>query len=346
MAIKTKLGDVSGSAQSPSISITAFDFGSTIDRDAALAAAKAAAPTTILGCTLDLTDWTITDRSHESIEFQFGYGRSAPNTLTLSDGAQTKPKKLHNFIAPVGVYGVSGDDATSSYPSLKWKPDRQGSADEFNSGKPITVDPLPVGPRLSFNTSQSFVTDSYIDSVKTMVDRGVFNDAPFLGRATGTLQFVEFAVNQRDFDDWELVFGFGYRAFQASVEVGDGLIIPEYRGCDYYWIKEKEVFDAGSIQPKGVAVVVGQAWPFDDFEELNLPYQGRLSTRTSDTAGVITTIYSHGLTNTDNAIMFWKGGQRTGDISSGTSTTVTFSGLSGDALPPLNTNLTISKYVP
>jgi hypothetical protein len=344
MAIKTKLGDVSGSAQSPSISITAFDFGATIDRDAALAAAKAAAPTTILGCTLDLTDWTITDRSHESIEFQFGYGRSAPNTLTLSDGAQTKPKKLHNFIAPVGVYD-SGGDATSTHSSLKWKPDRQGSAAEFNSSKPITVDPLPVGPRFTFNTSQSFVTDDYVDTVKDMVDRGCFNDAPFLGRSTGTLQLVEFSVNQRDFDDWELGFGFGSRKFQASVAVGDGLYIPEYRGCDYYWLKEEEVLIDGKLQPKAVAVIVGQAWPFGDMDLLNLPYQGTLTTRSTDSAGVATTIYAHGMTASDDVIIFWKGGQQTAAISGVTTYTVTFSSGSGDPLPAAGTNVTVAKYV-
>jgi len=154
------------------------------------------------------------------------------------------------------------------------------------------------------------------------------------------LQIVEFGVTQRDANDWELVFGFGYRAFRASVDVGDGVFIPELRGCDYYWPVEIETYSSDSIQPKVKAVVVGQAWEFGDFSLLNLPYQGTLTA-----AGTVTTIYAHGLTASDDAILFWEGGTRTADITGVTTNTVSISGGSGDALPPVGTNVLISKYI-
>src|SRR3989304_934403 len=174
--LKTRSGFVSGSSQALSLSITVFDDSqATLDYDAAIAAAIAAAPISILGAMLDTSDVAVTDQSHDSIVFALDYTRFATNTLLVSDGAQTKSKKMHHFVAPVGVYD-SGGEVTSSFGNLKWKLDRQGSAAEFSSGKPVTVDPLPVGPRFTFNTSQSFVTDSYVDTVKDLVDRGVFND--------------------------------------------------------------------------------------------------------------------------------------------------------------------------
>lgn len=344
MAIKTRVGFVSGTTQAPSLLVTVFDdAGGTLGYVAARDAAIAAAPTNIFGGAIDLESITVNDRSHDAISFDIGYRGAALTTVLVSDGATTPEKELYNFIDPVGVYGVGGADLTSSYSAFKWKPNRQGSAAEFNSGKPVIVRPLQVGPRFRFNTSQSFVNDDYVDLVCDMVERGVFNNAIYLGRAVGTMQLVEFSIEQLDYAAWQLVFGFGVKPFQASVAVGDGVIIPELRGCDHYWPIEVETYTDGKIQPIVEAAVVGQAWPFDDFGKLNLPWQSTLTTRSSDTAGVVTTVYEHNIDSSDTVNIIWPGGTRTGNVTATGANTVTFSSGSGDALPPLSTNLLIAK---
>jgi len=348
MTIKTAIGNVSGSRDAPSVTVTVFDDAhATLGYDAALAAAIAAAPATVFGANLKTAEIGISEQSRDAITFEMGYARPGANTLLRDNSVQTKSKKLYSFIAPVGVFGVSGADETSSHANVKWKLDRQGSAAEFNSGKPVAVDPLANSRNLRYSTSQSFVTDPYLDLVEDMVNRGVFNAAIYLGRSIGSLQLVSFSVTENDVGDWSLGFGFGYQAFQTSVDVGDGVLIPELRGCDYFWPIEIETYSSDSIQPKVKAVVVGQAWPFDDFSQLNMPYPGQLTTRNgSGIAGTITTLEGHGITASDDCIIFWDGGTQIAVVSSVTTTTVVFGSGTGDALPPLDSHVLVAKYVP
>jgi len=350
MSLKAKLGHVSGSRQTPSLPIAVFDdTGAAIGRDAALAFAIANAPASIFGANLRTADVAITEHSQRCIAFEMRYERPNRNILLREVDAQTQSKKLYHYIDPVGVYDAGGD-ATSLHASLKWKTDRQGAADEFNASKPITVDPLPNSRRLRYSTSQSFVTDSYLDTVENLVQEGAFNNAEYLGRPAGTLQLVQFSVAENDFADWGLAFGFGYRATRTNVAVGDGITIPTLRGCDHYWLKEAEDYQDGKIQAKAVAAIVGQAWPLRDLSVLNLPYPGKLTTRTSDVAGVITTVTGHGITASDDVRIWWDGGEQIAACSAvgGVSpvSTVSFGSGTGDALPPLNTNVLVAKYVP
>ncbi|MGD9632649.1 MAG: hypothetical protein AB7I57_18305 [Pirellulales bacterium] len=344
MTLKVRLAGITGSRSAPVQPVTVFDdAGATLNRDAALAAAIAAAPPTILGARMSTADVQVADASKSAMKFEIAYnGPTYGATLRRSSGAQTKAKKVHTFIAPVGVFDSEGD-ATSTHASLKWRLDRQGSATEFNAGKPITVDPL-TNPRIfTYETNQPFITDAYLDLVEGMVDRGAFNSATFLGRDAGSLQLVSFSANEKDYQDWELAFGLAHRAAQTSVNLGDGVVIPTVRGCDYYWPVEVESYTDSSIQPVTKKGVVGQVWPLEDFALINLPYQGQLTTRSSNVAGVITTIYPHTLTASDNVVLLWDGGVQTADITGVGTYTITFASGTGDSLPPVLTNLIAAK---
>lgn len=350
MTLVAKLGDVSGSRQSPTLPIIVHDDASAVlGYDAALAFAISSAPASIFGANLRTADIGITAQSAKCIAFEMRYERSNRNILLREVDAQTQSKRLFHFISPVGVYDAGGD-ATSLNANLKWKTDRQGAQNEFNSAKPITVDPLPNSRRLRYSTSASFVTDSYLDLVENLVQQGAFNSAEYLGRPTGSLQLVQFSMQENDFAAWSLAFGFGYRATQTNVAVGDSITIPTYRGCDYYWVREEETYADGNIQPKVAAAVVGQAWPLADFSVLNMPFPGTLTTRTSDVAGVITTLTGHGITASDDCVIWWDGGEQIADVSSiggvSPASTVTFASGSGDALPPAGTNVLVAKYIP
>jgi hypothetical protein len=341
--IKTRIGHVSGTRQSPSVAITVFEStGAALGYDAAFAAALAVAPATIFGATLDTNNASVLDQSLHTITFELEYTRNVTLTLTRSIDAQTESKKLHNFIAPVGVFD-SGGDVSSSYGNLQWKLERQGSAAEFNSGKPTVVDPLRASRSLSYTTNQTFINDTYLDTIEDMVERGVFNSTEFLGRPIGSLQLVGFSADEGVTGDWSIGYSFGYKKAQTSVDIGDGVTIPTIRGCDTYWPIEVETYSSDSIQPKVKAAVVGQAWPLEDFSVLNLPWQGTLTTRTSSTAGIITTLYEHDITASDDVAVYWDGGRAVADVTGTTTFTLTFSSGTGDALPPAGTNLLVAK---
>lgn len=77
---------------------------------------------------------------------------------------------------------------------------------------------------------------------------------------------------------------------------------------------------------------------------LNAAVSGELTTRTSDSVGVVT-VDSHSITDTDTVAVFWEGGYRYGvAVSATTSTTISIgSGGAGDNLPLQDTVLTICK---
>lgn len=350
MTLKAKLGDVSGTRQTPTLPITVFDDAfAPLGYDAALAFAIASAPASVYGGNLRTADVGISQQSSKCIVFEMRYERPNRNILLREVDAQTDSKKITHYIAPVTVRDAGGD-ASSLNQSLKWKTDRPAASEEFNSAKPITVDPLRNSRRLRYSTDQSFVTDSYLDTVEDLVERGAFNSTEYLGRPIGTLQLVQFSVAESDFANWGLAFGFGYRKIQTNIDVGNGVTIPTLRGCDHYWLQEEQVYEDGKLQPKTKQAIVGQAWPLEDFSVLNMPYPGRLTTRTTDIAGTISTVTGHGISGSDDVIIWWDGGEQiaicSGVSGSSPNSAISFTSGTGDALPPLTTPCLIAKYIP
>lgn len=344
MTITAKIGFVSGTRQQPTLQMTVFESaGTTLAYNDALSKAITSAPATIFGATLNTSDVFVLDRSHDCVQFEMNYGRKTVLSLTRAVGATTKPRRRAHFFSPVGAFGATGD-VTSSYGNLKWKVYKQGSQSEFNSGKPVTVEPLNESRTLSYDTTLSFVTDTYLNTIEQMVNEGVFNSASFWGVPAATLQLVSFSATEHSDGSWSLGFGMGYRELKTSISVGDGVVVPRIRGCDDYWPLEIEVYDGAGIQPKVKAVVVGQVWELDDFSQLRLPWQGLLATRTDDTTGLITTLYAHDITGADHVTLYWEGGFRLSANVSGVSTfSIAFSSGSGDLLPPAGTRLLAAK---
>ena len=340
MALTAALGLVTGTRDEISLPITVWDTGlGTIDRDAALAYVEANAPTTVLGCEIS-DSISITERSAGAIVFSVAYKRRGKNTYLRRANIAARSKKIHHFLAAGNVYGVSGADETSTNVSLKWKPDRQGKAEEFNSGKALSVDPYGETRAFDIITTSDMMSDAFLDAMEDLVGRGCFNADPQYGKAEKSLQFVRFTATERETNDWEISCGFAYVPTQTNVDVGDGVQIPSLVGTDYYYPVEREVYDDADIQPKVVKVVVGQAWPTGDFRKI--PQTGTLTTRSSNTAGVITTPYAHSIAS-GNVDVFWDGGYRLGGISSTGTLTITFSGGSGDDLPVAGSNVIIKQ---
>lgn len=98
-----------------------------------------------------------------------------------------------------------------------------------------------------------------------------------------------------------------------------------------------------SVQPPPVIRTVNES--IGSQPSLPAGTAGTLSTRTSGTAGVVT-VASHTLADNDKVDIFWSGGQCYGaNVDSHTSTTITFSGAAGTALPIATTAVVITKQV-
>jgi len=73
---------------------------------------------------------------------------------------------------------------------------------------------------------------------------------------------------------------------------------------------------------------------------------GTLSTRTSDTAGILTLGSGHGLTTANVVAVFWSGGKRYGcTITAYDSTTITIGSGAGNVLPLQTTVMTVGDQV-
>lgn len=200
-------------------------------------------------------------------------------TLVRSALFQAKEKTISRFLEPVGVFKYSNDnpagvDVTSSKKRMKWKID---AAMRFSptagNSKSRKFEPLAESRTLTLYVPNVSVTDSYFDTIEDLVVNGAFNAGSYRGRPEGTLQIVSFSANERSADDWEFVFGFGYRAKETNVVINEGLQIPTLRPCDHYWTIEDTVWDADN--PDGEAydkyAIVGRAWHLADFSVLGLP---------------------------------------------------------------------------
>ena len=72
---------------------------------------------------------------------------------------------------------------------------------------------------------------------------------------------------------------------------------------------------------------------------------GELTTRTSDTAGVITLVTGHNITDGDTVDLFWTGGRRYGVAAAVVTNAATISGGAGDNLPVATTDITVCEQV-
>ena len=344
MTTKAKVGHITGTRLQPSVEVTVWDDGgATLTYDAALAAALANAPSSILNAQLNYSDVNITERSDYAYKFEMNYGRKQSVTLTRAINAATKPRRMFDWIAPLGVVDSTGD-VTSSYSYLKYRLNRMGSMFEFDSNKPVIRDPLNETLTISYTALSSFITDSYIARVVEMVDDGRFNNDLFWNYKAGELQIVSFNATEQTDGSWQLAYGFGIRFNETDVIASDGIVIDYLRGSDDWWNLTEEVFVHGHVQHRTKAVVYGQLWEHDDFGALELPEQGYLSTRTADTTGVVTTLYSHDITSSDSAYIYWEGGYRLSvDVSAVSGNLISFQLGSGDVLPVVNTRVLIAK---
>jgi hypothetical protein len=277
MALKYRVGLISGSRQQFQLPMTVFSTTRTaLNYEDAILFAEQNAPGVLAG-NKKTDDISITEKAASAITFLFTYKQPAQDELRRRASSSTKPKKLFSFLAPIGVYklnasGLVTEDVSAENESIKWKPDRTSTASEFKGAKGVMVDPLAESRTLDFFTNASVVTNAYLDTIEDMVVRGVFNQSPIFTKPAFTLQIVRFSATERDDDDWELSFGFGYQPVREDVEVGDGIKIPKLRGCDYWYPIEKDIFADDVIQPKVDRVVLGQVWEADDFiTKLNLP---------------------------------------------------------------------------
>ena len=72
---------------------------------------------------------------------------------------------------------------------------------------------------------------------------------------------------------------------------------------------------------------------------------GELTTRSTDTGGVITLVTGHNITDGDTVDLFWTGGRRYGVTAAVVTNAVTISGGTGDNLPAETTNITVCEQV-
>ncbi len=85
-----------------------------------------------------------------------------------------------------------------------------------------------------------------------------------------------------------------------------------------------------------------QSYPDETVDAVS---SGTLSTRTSETEGVLT-VTGHDFDSSDVIAVFWEGGIRYDvEISAVDTDTITFSGGSGDDLPDAATEVTVSKSI-
>jgi hypothetical protein len=287
MAIKTKIGNLSGTLKSLSLPITVWeDTGAILSLDDAIAAADAAIPALLFGSLFPTGGTQVNRESRNVYKLSYSYEPPEENTpdepeppetgsLKRRGNASTAPKILFRFLAPVGVYDQTGD-VTAQYSGLKWAalPTHSASMLESPIGSP-TVDPLQETRTLDFYIPDADLQDTYLDIIEGFVEAGAFNAGQFFGQPPATVQLVRYSLNERSKDDWELSLGFGRRLVQTSVPIDDAITIPTLRACDYVYGVTRPKLVPGTDVPQEVArlVVVGQAWPLADFGDLNLPGQ-------------------------------------------------------------------------
>lgn len=284
MALYAKKGYVSGTSEKLTLEMTIYDLAATtIDYTLAAQFAISEAPNEIMGLDKQLIPQFV-ERAGHIWKFQINYeGESQidnkPPVPVPTGGQQrksstvAKAQKRSTFLEPIGVFGTTGGNLIANYPGLKYK--LGASSLDSHHFKPVEVvlEPFHETHDRNYYPPNATVTEAYLKQIEDIVSRGCFNEAEFDGRPIGSLQVVRFSAQPRSRDDWELTFGFAYVPERTNVEVGEGIIIPKIRGCDFHWTKDELTYNPGLaiLQTKTALGIVGQVWDLAPFADFALP---------------------------------------------------------------------------
>jgi hypothetical protein len=280
MAMRHKIAGLTGTLKAPRLSITVWDTsGAAVAEEDAIAYADNVAPDEYLGC-LQSGDPQITRRSRSIYELSIAYTpadlqrpeAAAPRptgTLARRVSFQARPIDVFYALEPIGVYDAIGD-ATGNWPTRKWMINAQWEGFHHMKVLGATIEPLAETRTLDYSAPNTVVTDEYLDRVEALC--GHFCDDVFLGKPQGSLQLVRFSAVERTPNDWELSFGFGYKAPELNRKF-DAIIVPEIRGSWYHWARQIETYDEERevVEPVTKQVFVSRVWPEGDFGALDLP---------------------------------------------------------------------------
>lgn len=285
MALRNKLGNISGTFKAPRIRVVVWDDTyADLDLDEALQYASTVIPDSIFDKFPEV-DANIDELAGHICAFEFGY--SPPNseppdqpapreegTLARRMNFQARSKTIYTCLEPIGVYSPDGN-VTAQYQFTKWRVNVNAEGVGQLKTLGLTVDPLPETRTLDFYAPNTIITDTYLDTLEGLC--GKFNSGTFFGRPQSSVQIVRVSLYERSLDDWEISFGLGYKAPEIDVAVSDEITIPNMRGSWIYWTRDREFpFDAGGatgviIDMRPEIAVVQRVWEEADFDVLNLP---------------------------------------------------------------------------
>lgn len=284
MALKHKIGPLTGTTSSPQITITVWDGARVaIDTAEAVAHAVSVAPVTVFG-NLQTADPGVEELSDPGV-VRVSISYSAPElqpqpspppremgTLARRANCQAKSITRTRCLEPIAVYDDAGE-ITDDYGQMKWLCGVAGGGAQPHRVAARTFDPYPESRTLDFFAPNTLITDAYLDAIEALVVGGAFNDGDYKGCPQGSLQLVRFSLSERTPNDWELSFGFAKVPPQSAVEIDDDIAIPTLRGSWAYWTYDKEIYipDSNILRVQTQFVVVQRVWPEADFGVLQLP---------------------------------------------------------------------------
>ena len=287
MALVTKFGKSSGSANSPQLDITIFDDGgAAIDRTTALNEAINNAPSTLYGQPVSGVA-SIEEFSEYAYKFVISYASPAapggsllnpptpPDTGTVvRQGSGTAAGvRLARFLEAGVVYDVQSApaaDVTTNFPKLAWHINAFLKPGVGYIPQETDFEPLPENRSLDYYIPNADLTDAYIDDIEEIL--GHFNSATIFGRPAGTVQLVRYSITNRNDDDWELSLGFGFQAVK-TVTIASGITV-SVPATHYVWERQYQLYDdtQNVIEANPWLAIVGRVWPESDLETiLDLP---------------------------------------------------------------------------
>jgi hypothetical protein len=285
MAMTHAIGPIGGSFKQPSLSVTVWDDAfATLDPDEVVEYAATVIPNSIFG-KLPTVDPGIDELAGHIYRVSFDYTPPEleppdpppvreQGTLARRMNFQAKSKTIYTCLEPIGVYSADGN-VTDQYQFTKWRVNVNSEGVGQLRTLGLTIDPLPETRTLDYYAPNTFISDTYLDTLETLC--GKFCSGTFFGRPQGSVQLVRASLYERTPDDWEISLGLGYKAAETNVDVSDEITIPEIRGSWIYWTRDRESpFDAGGdtgviIDMKPEIAVVQRVWEEADLSGLNLP---------------------------------------------------------------------------